>query len=67
MLIILFAVLAGVLVSFGVYMLAQQILWLPRSSSLYAIRRLSGNKRSLNDFLDKILTPFADWLSWFCP
>lgn len=67
MLIILFAVLAGVLVSFGVYMLAQQILWLPRSSSLYAIRRLSGRKRSLNDMLDKILTPFADWLSRILP
>ena len=67
MLIILFAVLAGVLVSFGVYMLAQQILWLPRSSSLCAIRRLSGRKRSLNDLLDKILTPFADWLSRILP
>ena len=67
MLIILFAVLADVLVSFGVYMLAQQILWLPRSASLYAIRRLSGNKRSLNDLLDRTLRPFADWLSRILP
>ena len=67
MLIILFAVIAGILVSIGAYTLAQQILWLPRSSSLYAIRRLSGNKRSLNDLLDKILTPFADWLSRILP
>ena len=67
MLIILFAVIAGILVSIGAYMLAQQILWLPRSSSLYAIRRLSGNKRSLNDLPDKILTPFADWLSRILP
>ncbi|NLV48777.1 MAG: hypothetical protein GXY22_09010 [Clostridiaceae bacterium] len=67
MLIILFAILSGILISIGAYMLAQQILWLPRSSSLYAIRRLSGNKRSLNDLLDKILTPFADWLSRILP
>lgn len=67
MLIILFAILAGILVSIGAYMLAQQIIWLPRSASLHAIRRLSGNKRSLNDFLDKILTPFADWLSRILP
>ena len=47
MLIILFAVIAGVLVSFGVYM-CQQILWLARSSSLWRSPSL-GRKRSLND------------------
>jgi len=67
MLIILFAVIAGILVSIGAYTLAQQILWLPRSVSLYAIRRLSGNKRSFNDLLDRTLRPFADWLSRILP
>jgi hypothetical protein len=67
MLIILSAISTGFLVSFGAYMLAQQILWLPRSSSLSAIRRLSGKKRNLNDFLDKMLTPSGDWLSRILP
>lgn len=67
MLIILFAILAGVLVSFGAYMLIQRVLWLPRSSSLYAIRRLSGKKKSLNNLMDKLLAPFVDWLSRILP
>jgi hypothetical protein len=66
-LIIVSVIFTTILIASGTYLLAQQLLWLPRSGMLRAIRSLSGKKSFLTDLLDKILTPASWWLSRILP
>lgn len=67
MLILFAALLTTAFIASGSYLIAQQVMCLPKKNVLNAIRCLSGRKRLLSTVTDRMLEPVAAFFSHILP